>query len=312
MLTTISSLIPFSIIILLGYLLTKSSYLDHKGAEAISKLTFNVAVPILLFVSIANAQIPSSIGWQYIFSFYVPVVLLFLTGVVIAKFFFNFDVKKQAVCAVCCTYSNTTIVGIPLCIEILGTQSLIPLFVLMYLQNIILFSLGLLTAERDAFNVKVLHRSLGNILLQVIKSPIMLSVILGMIVNLSQLPIPHSLEKSLELFAQTGVPLALFVLGTTLSRFHFSDDISSVLLAVLIKNILLPCCVFILAYSVFNLEPLWAATATLAAAMPIGISGYIFSEKYKAWEKGAASSVLISTIVSVFSMPILLSVFGIL
>ena len=79
-------------------------------------------------------------------------------------------------------------------------------------------------------------------------------------------------------------------------------------LLVTLKTVLHPLIVWVLATQVFDVPPLWVATGVLLAALPAGITPYLFAQRYGACQSTVASAVFLSTLVSVGTLSALLFV----
>lgn len=112
------------------------------------------------------------------------------------------------------------------------------------------------------------------------------------------------LEYSITLLSQAAVPAPLFVLGASLNKYKMRGNISPALVVAL-KMLLLPLIVWLFVFRVFSVDPLWASTALLTAAMPIGISVYVFSQKYQKYEAPIATGIVPSTVLSVVTLAVI-------
>ncbi len=300
------TIFPILAIVLLGYFSANRKHLSQTECDSISKFVFCYVVPIMLFVGTINAKIPEKMEWEFLFSYYAALLFIYFTAVIIGKFMFNFSAPEQSVFSMGASYSNSTIIGIPICLYTLGEDSLLPLFIIVSVHNLILFTVGMIVAEHGSFTLANFFRNIFSILKLLFSSPITLSLILGGIVNIFNIPIYAPLNQSITLMSHAAVPTALFVLGTSLNKYHIRGHISPALVIVFLKIILFPLLMWILVYKVFTLSPIWAATALLTSAMPVGISAYIFSQQYQACEAPITTSIVISTIGSIFTLSILL------
>lgn len=301
----VSAIFPTLSLIFLGWLAARIKAFKQDECETLSKFSFNYAIPTLLFVGTAKANLPVDGNWNFLLSFYLGLFALYFIAIVFAKTVFSLGSKEQSVFALCSTYSNTTILGVPLCHQILGKDSLLPLFVIISIQNLVLFSIGIISAERDSASREKIAQQLVSVVKHLLSSPITLSLILGLVVNLVEIPIYAPLWNSLSLFSQIAIPMALFVMGTALNQYQISGKISLALMASAFKLVLLPLLVGLFAYKVFEIKPLWANTAVLASAMPVGVSAYIFAKKYNTSLALSASSIVISTLLSIVSISLL-------
>jgi len=303
----LSTILPILIIVLIGFLSANRQYLSRNDCDSIAKFVFNYLIPILLFTGTVKAEIPDNMQWEFLFSYYIALFFIYVLGIVLAKLVFNFSVVEQSVFSMGCSYSNSTIVGIPVCLYALGERAMLPLFIILSIHNLFLFTLGCFAAERGSLLTKEFIKNFLGILKQLVTSPITSSLIIGGMVNILQIPIYSAVQESLNLMSQAAVPTALFTLGTSLNKYKIHGHIAPALVIVLLKTLLFPFLVWLLVFQVFNINTLWAATALLTSAMPVGISAYIFSHQYNVCEAPIATGIFISTVSSVITLSVLIA-----
>jgi len=301
------TILPILIIVFIGFLSANRQYLSGNDCDSIAKFVFNYLIPILLFTGTVKAEIPDNMQWEFLFSYYIALFFIYVLGIVLAKLAFNFSVVEQSVFSMGCSYSNSTIVGIPVCLYALGEGSMLPLFIILSIHNLFLFTLGCFAAERGKLLTEEFIKNLLGILKQLVTSPITSSLIIGGMVNILQIPIYSAVQESLNLMSQAAVPTALFTLGTSLNKYKIHGHIAPALVIVLLKTLLFPFLVWLLVFQVFNINTLWAATALLTSAMPVGISAYIFSHQYNVCEAPIATGIFISTVSSVITLSVLIA-----
>jgi len=105
-----------------------------------------------------------------------------------------------------------------------------------------------------------------------------------------------------------ATPCALYALGASLTRYSLGGNLREPALLVGLKTVLHPLIVWLLATQVFDVPPLWVATGVLLAALPAGITPYLFAQRYGACQSTVASAVFLSTLVSVGTLSALLFV----
>lgn len=303
----LETVLPILIIVLLGYITAHRNFLSQNDCDSVAKLVFNFLIPVLLFIGTVNAKIPQQMQWDFLFSFYAALLFIYLFGLILGKFIFKYDHAEQSVFSMGCAYSNSTIVGIPVCIYALGEEAMLPLFIILSVHNLFLFTLGCFAAERGSLFSKTFIKDILKIFKQLITSPITASLLVGGLFNVLQLPLYSPVKDSLLLTSQAAVPMALFVLGSSLNKYTIHGNIAPALVIVVCKTMLSPFLVWVLIFQVFNVDPLWASTALLTSAMPVGISAYIFSQQYKVGEAAIATGILISTLVSIFTLSFIIA-----
>jgi len=300
------TIFPILVIVLFGFFTANRKRLNQNECDAISKFVFSYVIPVMLFVGTVNSDIPDNMAWEFLFSYYAALLFIYFIAILCAKFVFQFTASEQSVFSMGASYSNSTIVGIPICLYTLGEASLLPLFIIVSVHNLILFTVGMIVAEHSEFTLSSFFKSLLNVIKLLLTSPITVSLILGGIINMFDIDIYHPLKEALTLMSHAAVPSALFVLGTSLNKYKIRGHIAPALVIVFLKLFLFPLFVWLLAFKLYSIDPLWASTVLLTSAMPVGVSAYIFSQQYQVGEAPIAASIIISTIGSIFTLSILI------
>jgi predicted permease len=112
------------------------------------------------------------------------------------------------------------------------------------------------------------------------------------------------------MMARSGLPLALFALGGVLYRYEIRTNIPEVSAVAIIKLFIFPVLVYIMGTHVFELQTSVRNSAVLIAAMPPGINTYIFASLYNRAQQTAATSIVVCTGLSVFTITAWLTFLG--
>ncbi len=300
------TILPIFIISSIGYFIANRKYLSEAECDTISKFVFDYMLPLLLFMGTVKAKIPDNMEMGFLLSFYGSVLLVYFLSVVIAKTVFKYSAYEQSVFGMGASYSNATIIGIPVCIYALGEEALLPLFIIISIHNLILFTVGVVIAEYSKLSLSSFFHKFIEILKQLVTSPITGSLIAGGIINILDISIYPPLESAIDIMSKAAVPTALFILGTSLNKYKIRGNIKPAIAMVTLKILLFPFLVWVSAFHIFTIDPLWASTALLTSAMPVGISAYMFSRKYDACEAPITTGIFISTVASIFTLSLVL------
>ncbi len=301
----IETIFPVFAIVILGYVLRRKNILNDAEGQAIEKVSFSYLVPCLLFFGTATVEFPNPFDWELVISFYLSVLIIYLLAMFSAKIVFPYNTVELSVFGMGSAYSNISIIGIPLCLQLFGEEAFVPLFVIISIHNLILFSFGIIVAESKNNSSLSLVQHLFFIIKDILKGPITGCLIAGVLVNLSGIEFYAPLYNSLNLISQAAIPMALLSLGSALTRYQIRGEINATIIIVTLKLLVLPALVWFFSFHVFDINPLWAATAVIMAATPVGISPYIFCIKYRALESQIASSIVISAIFSIFTITLI-------
>jgi predicted permease len=140
----------------------------------------------------------------------------------------------------------------------------------------------------------------------VLSNPVIPAVVLGVLVFAFQLSLPVWLDNTLEILSGLTIPLMLLMLGTSLATIPVTTLSRSSWLSVLRISMG--------AMAGFGIAELFGFTGVargafiLQCAMPVAVYNYVYSQMYNQDPEEVASFVVVSTIISVISIPVLLAV----
>lgn len=323
-----TTIFPVFALAITGYATTRAGIFSESDIRGLSRFVFNLAIPVLLFNALYSLELPPEINWQFLLSYYVVVLLIFGFSVGIGRFRFTLTPRQQGVFAIGATYSNLGLVGLPIITIGLGEEALLPLLTIISIHAGILWFIGTVVTERDD-GENTAHQTRNQRLLQtawrslksLLRNPIIIGMILGLIFNQVPQLLPQVIVDTLELFGQTSLPCALFVLGGSLAIFRPAaaetipassipkGEMFETAVLVILKMVIHPFLVWLLASQLFHIEPLWAAVAVMAAGMPIGINAYMFAQKYQECLRVMGTAVLLSTLLAAATQTLLLAIF---
>ena len=313
-------IVPIFGIVLLGYVFARLGVFSNKIGEGLTRFMFYLAIPAMLFQSISTTDLPKDIPWMFIFAFYIPSFIVFLTAMFMSGLFFRWQRHEQGIAGVCSAYSNMVLLGLPLLLAAFGERATLPLFILLAPQSLLLFPATIIAVEvfgkhsvqnnDAALNAKrpLVDRKFATIK-NLFLNPIIISLGLGVGANLGDWHVPDSISEALQMTGKAAPACALTALGVSLAQYKFQRlEIDSLAMA-LLKNLLHPALVF-LACGILGIPPFWTHVAVFLAAMPCGINAFIFASNYDIRTKNITQSIVISTVISVATASFLLSVFA--
>jgi hypothetical protein len=124
------------------------------------------------------------------------------------------------------------------------------------------------------------------------------------VANAIALPLPNTLLNGLDLLSKPAIAGALFVLGASLNQYSVKAAWKGALMVSVVKLAVLPAAVFAIATWGFKLPSAYVTVVTLMAASPLGVNAYLVARQLKVKQDVVASSVVLSTLLSVFTLSI--------
>ena len=137
-----------------------------------------------------------------------------------------------------------------------------------------------------------------------LRKPIVLGPLAGVAFCLLGIPLPEEVSRSFQLIGQAAGGVALFLTGLILSaqRIELGPNVLS---GTLLKNVVHP----LLAVGLILALPIdrdTAHAALLLCALPSGFFGVLFGLRYGIESQVAGSTLIVSSLVSVATLPVAL------
>ena len=307
---TLNIIVPVFGLIVCGYLVAKTPILSRGGVIGINNFVFYVAIPALLFRSVARGLAQTDLDPQIIVAYFGGGFLLFAFAMGAARVVFGRPLVEQAVFAMAAVFGNTVMLGLPLILMAFGGDGIIAITMIIAFHSSIFIALTTIIIEFGRSNEGGSSQILFATVRALGRNPVIISLTTGLIWGLLDLPIPNMINNFVNLLAGAAAPCALFALGAAMTDYKIAGNLRESLAIVALKLVAMPLLVWLSAEFVFGLSPLYVAVATIAAAMPVGANVYILAQKYETYVARSASSVLISTGLSVLTVSILVALFA--
>src|SRR5690625_2627662 len=312
--------IPVFAIILCGFLAGRLSLLSVQGTSSLNYFVYYFALPALLFYSVSTAPVEQVLNPTFLLANLSIIFTCFLLTVLIFKLIFKKKFPDISMYGMITTYGNTGFLGIPLLVAAFGPEAAVPAAILTFVYDLVIITLVVGTFEtakvlnkqhREQTSLLVLPGTLAK---SVLLNPINASLILGVIVAVTQFPLPEPVYVFTDTLGPAAGPTALFALGLGLSgqrtglknkNYHLSE--LTTLLG--LKLVALPLIAALFVYVVFPLEDdLWAISVVILSALPTGAIVYVFAEKYQTLIKQVPLYILATTVISIFTISVFLMV----
>ncbi len=294
MLAALLVVLPVFGLIALGYLARWTKLLRETTGEGLSDFVFVLAVPCLLFRTLATADVPQTQPWGYWIAYFTGLAIVWALAMLIASRVFARKGPELVVSGFAAAQSNTVFVGVPMILKAYGDAGAVPLGLLLAIHLPVTMTVATLLAEGRSASPAMMIRRLFT-------HPIIIGIILGMLARpvVGQLPAPF--WTLIDLIAAAAVPCALISLGISMRRYGLESGLGLPVALSALKLGLHPLIVYLLATKVFDMPPHWSGVAVLFAACPCGINAYLFAERYRQGVADASSAITLSTLISVFT-----------
>ena len=294
-------ILPVFAVIVTGWIVGYTGYLSRALSDALIHFAYNIAMPALLIVTIAQEPGHSLINWRFLVAFGGGSLLCFILVLGIMSIRVSRSLASRTMYGMTASMTNTGFVALPVLQAIYGQRAVLPaaiatvfVAVVMFPTAVILLELGQRDAHgsRTAPMVTVKH---------IVLSPMVISTLIGMLWAALDLRMPGPVTAYLGILADALTPCALFAIGLGLSIDGLRANVGRASLLSAVKLVIMPVIVYGLSASL-GLDPLYTIAAVICAAVPTAKTAYILAGEYHCEEVMVASTVSMTTLVSVISL----------
>lgn len=296
----IEVILPVFLVIGFGYVAVWRQWFSQAGVDGLMAFTQKFAIPCLLFTAISRLDLGPSFDLRLLASFYIGALSGFLLGLFGARLLFDRTWEDAVAIGFCCLFSNSVLLGLPIMERAYGAEALAANFAIIAVHSPFCYGVGITVMEvvkaRGAAGpqvaVKVFRAMFSNTLI--------MGVALGFAVNLSGVALPGPVNDALDLMVRAALPAALFGLGGVLVQYRPEGDLRVILYVCAISLVAHPAITYGLGL-LMGLPVSGVRSAVVTAAMAPGVNAYIFANMYGNAKRVAASSVLLSTALTVLT-----------
>jgi len=298
MINVLNTILPVFVVILLGWLLRRLGMLPLELLGPLNRLVFYLAIPAMIFREVARASIREHFNLLLLMETLLPVAAVFGAGLLLARLF-RLEAGKSGTFVQSCFHGNLGYIGLAVSYYLLGeagfSRASILAGFLMLLQNFLsVVGLQGLAAERsEAKRIWPLFR-------KIVGNPVILSALAGIVFSLLRLPLPLPLDRLLSIVSGMALPLALLVIGASLSFRLIRINVTPALAAGLFKLVLLPALGLAL-YSLSGFEPERFLPGLILLAAPTATVTYVMAGEMHGSTDLASAAVSLTTMLSAIS-----------
>ncbi len=308
----ISALLPVVVLIAIGFISGRAGWIRPEASKDLSNLVFMVLTPALLFRTMSTVHV-EQLDFKPVAMYFVAAVLLFAAVLVWQGF-----TRRAAVLALAATFSNTVMIGVPLVALAYGQAGLVMLFTLISVHALVLLTLAtimleLAVAREAAASGEQAGQHMALTILAAVRNgifhPVPLPIMVGLLFAQTGWVLPEIVDKPLALLGNAFGPIALVLVGVTLTQVRVGADLKGALGLALIKNVAFPALVAGLSWSL-GLSGLALSVMIVAASMPIGANVFLFSQRYQVAQELVTASVAVSTLLAMLTVSLVMALLG--
>lgn len=293
------------IILVIGFVAGKTGIIAGGASKKLSELLLYVTSPMLVLGSFFFEYSADKMKNALL-------VLLFGSGIFLfsilisAVLYKNYDSKVKPILRFTAVFSNCGFMGLPMMKALFGDEGVFLGSFFVSAFNLFVWTFGLAMFS-EIKGKEGIRSSMKKALL----NPALISVYIGVVIFVFQIPVPDVLHQAVKYVGDMTLPLSMLIIGALISTAKVRTLLNDfkVYYASAVRLILLP----LAAYGILSLigaPKMVTSIIVTAAAMPIAANTTIFAEMFDKDSVFASKAVTLSTILSIFTAPLIISLLG--
>lgn len=305
----LQQMIVLFIFMMIGYFAAVKGILDEKTCKNLSWIIVNVANPAMI---ISGSIGKSSIGVNKIIFILLLACALFALMIILSYIIaasFRVPEKQAGVYKVMLVFSNIGFMGFPLIKALYGAGALIYASPFMIVFNVLVYTWGIRAISgRSAGSGTDRNRWWKGII-----NIGVISCIISLIIALTGVKVPYIAATAIDSMSDATLPVSMLVIGASMRGMKLKDLVSDwkLLLFSALKLLVLPV-IILLVLKLFIHDDILLGICMIMLATPAGSMTVMLSQQYDGDCELAAGGVVLTTLLSVITMPIVSAVINII
>lgn len=298
---SIQVIFPIFFLVFLGWLFGRIGMLSPAFFKDANRFVFKITLPVTLYLEILSCGLPSSGGKLLLFVIPGILVLFLLLTLAVPLLIRENDRRGALIQGV--YRSNIAILGVPLIENMFGSDGISSLSVVMPFSIILynILAVVILSIFAPADRKKKPSELIRSIAHSIVTNPLIIGIVLALLTSLLRIRLPMLAEKSLGYLSALTMPLALMTLGATFSVHKLKGRISLAISASLLRTVLVPL-LFVTVGALLGFRNVELGVIFVVFASPTAVSSYIMAENMGSDHELAGQIVLITTLLSLFTL----------
>lgn len=289
---------PLFALIAMGFVLRRNALFSADFWPGAEKLNYFILFPALLINSLASAPLDNP-KLPYLGSAILCILAVSSLLVLLSKYLFKITIPRFGAHIQGITRFNTYL-GLAIVADLFGKEGIAVAAVIM---AILVPSCNVIAVLALSSGQKI---SIKQILLPIIKNPLIISCLIGILLNLSPVGLPFGSEQFLKLLAAASLPLGLICIGGALQTATLRKEFKPIMLSSLLRLLAMPILAITIA-KLFALPDLETILLVIFFAIPTAPTAYILTRQLNGDSQLMAGIITLQTIMAVFTLPIVLS-----
>ena len=301
----LSTIVPIFIVILLGLAARQKGLFSPDFMSQANRVVYYIGIPALIFSAVSKSNLQTDMNVSVILIALLVILLLFGLSWGITRFL-NMQRRLKGSFIQSSMHSNIGYIALAVIYYYLGQAGFVKAAIIasfvMILQNILAVAILQFYSEKNTGK-----SDLKDTLQKTLVNPVILSALAGILFSLFNIDTPVVFDRALDILKGMALPMALLIIGASLSFEKVRSRFKHVMIASFLKLIISPAVGLVL-YRLFGLPAEHYMPALIILASPSATLTYIMAKEIDGDPDYAVAVISLCTILSGATFGIWLSV----
>jgi len=299
-------ILPLFGLIVIGFI---SARLTKRPVEQMGWLNFfiiYIALPSLFFKLLAKTPVEELASWGFIGTNIGVTFAIFLLTFGFGLLSSKGRIADSTMQGLAGAYGNIGYMGPALAILAFGEKAAVPVALIFCFENILHFANAPALMAVSGARQGSLGAMVAGVIRSILLHPFIIATAFGVAAAFLGVSPPAPIERLISYLAQAAAPCALFAMGVTLALRPLNRVPPELGYIVPMKLIIHPLLMYLALSYAGSFDPVWVFTAVLMAALPTATNVFVIGQQYGVWVERVSATILVTTILSVFTVSALL------
>ena len=295
------TMLKLFLLLILGFVLFKCHIFDEYTNKKISALIVNVASPMLIISSIAGVEGSNK---SIVFLMIGAGILMYIGFIILGKIInriFPFPKKDWPVYECMVVFANTGFMGYPVLLDVFGQEAVFYASLIHMAFNFFVYTYAIMCLTKgDDSEFKLNFKQL--------LTPGIIVIFVGIFIYLFDIQLPSVLMDTINSVGSLTAPLSMMMIGSSLAVYPIKDsftDWRSYVFA-FVRLMIVPFVTMIMC-RLLHIDAYYANITIITNAMPVGSMVLMLATQYNANVKIVTRNIVVSTLLSVITIPIVVA-----
>lgn len=289
---------PLFALITMGFILRRTTLFSADFWPSAEKLNYFILFPALLISSLANAPLDNP-KLSYLACAILFILAISSLFVVLSKYLFKISIPRFGAHIQGIIRFNTYL-GLAIIADLFGSEGIAISAVIM---AILVPSCNVIAVLSLSAGKKV---TLKQLVIPIVKNPLIISCVIGILLNLLPIGLPFGSDQFLKLLAAASLPLGLICIGGALQTATLRKEFKPIMVSTLLRLLAMPILAVLTAH-LFSLPALERVLLVIFFAIPTAPTSYILTKQLNGDSQLMAGIITFQTILAVITLPLVLT-----